>query len=98
MAVPRAFTPLGFAAAMLMLCGAFSITSAHAWDFRDEVYTCGQQGMSLAELQSAGVTLVSHCPYTREWMAEAARYGIRGMPYISLYKVYDASAPGAEAS
>jgi hypothetical protein len=54
--------------------------------------------MTFAELRSAGVTLVSHCPYTREWMTEAARYGIRGMPYISLYKVYDALAPGAERS
>lgn len=69
---------------------------AYAWDFRDEVYTCGTQGMTLAELQSAGVTLVSHCSWQRAWLEEAARYGIRGMPYISLYKVYDLEAPGAE--
>ncbi|GEM_PF-5136024 len=67
---------------------------AYAWDFRDEVYACGQQGMTLAELQSAGVTLISHVPYTHEWMNEAARYGIRGMPYISLYKVYESAAGG----
>ncbi|MGD9495910.1 MAG: sugar-binding protein [Armatimonadota bacterium] len=80
----------------MSLLAVLSVTCAYAWDFRDEVYTCGTQGMTLAELQSAGVTLVSHCPHSREWMKEAARYGIRGMPYISLYKVYDASAPGAD--
>ncbi|HUS81443.1 MAG TPA: hypothetical protein VM283_09270, partial [Armatimonadota bacterium] len=70
--------------------------SACAWDFRDEVYVCTTQGMTLAELQSAGVTLVSHCPWEREWMEQAAQYGIRGMPYISLYKVWDRTAPGGE--
>ena len=65
-----------------------------AWDFRDEVYTCTTGGMSLAEWQSAGVTLISHVPCTKEWMDEAAKYGIRGMPYISLYKVFDAPAAG----
>ena len=83
------------AMAALALCLPLSIPAAHAWDFRDEVYACTTQGMTLAELHSAGVTLVSHVPYTTEWMDEAARYGIRGMPYISLYKVYDTSAPGA---
>lgn len=84
--------------ALVALCILLGAASARAWDFRDEVYVFTTQKMTLAELRSAGVTLVSHCPYTREWMAEAARYGIRGMPYISLYKVYNASAPGAEPS
>ena len=76
---------------------ALLLVASHAcaWDIRDEGYTCGTGGMTLAELQSAGITLVSHVPCTPEWMAEAARYGIRGMPYISLYKVYDIKAPGA---
>ena len=68
---------------------------ASAWSIRDEGYSCTTAGMTLAELQSAGITLVSHVPCTREWMDEAAKYGIRGMPYISLYKVYDLKAPGA---
>ena len=87
----------------LMLSSALSVmfvlmvaSTTRAWDFRDEVYACTTQKMTLAELSSAGVTLVSHCPYTREWVEEAARYGIRGLPYISLYKVYDTSAPGAD--
>jgi len=70
---------------------------APAWDIRDEGYTCTTAGMTLAELQSAGITLVSHVPCTKGWMDEAAKYGIRGMPYISLYKVYDLTAPRADA-
>lgn len=89
-----AHAPSRLTSVALLACALLTAGVAHAWDFRDEVYTCGTQGMTLAELQSAGVTLISHVPYTREWMDEAARYGIRGMPYISLYKVYESAAGG----
>ena len=81
--------------ALAVMFVVLSSETTRAWDFRDEVYACTTQKMTLAELGSAGITLVSHCPYNREWMEEASRYGIRGLPYISLYKVYDTSAPGA---
>jgi len=79
----------------LLLLVLLAARGTCAWDIRDEGYTCGTVGMTLAELQSAGITLVSHIPCKKEWMEEAAKYGIRGMPYISLYKVYDVNAPGA---
>ena len=81
---------------VLLIAVVVVVANAHAWDFDDEVYMCTTCGMSFPEMQSAGITLVSHVTYTREWMEQAARYGIRGLPYISLYKVYDATAEGAD--
>jgi len=73
-----------------------TVSTALGWSIRDEGYSCGTVGMTLAQLQSAGITLVSHVPCTKEWFDEAAKYGIRALPYISLYKVYDVNAPGAD--
>lgn len=80
----------------VLLIAVVAVANAHAWDFDDEVYMCTMCGMSFPEMQSAGITLVSHVPYTQQWMEQAAGYGIRGLPYISLYKVYDATAEGAD--
>ena len=47
--------------------------------------------MTFQEMASAGVTYVSHVPATRETAEEAHRWGVRIMPYVSLYKAYDSS-------
>jgi len=68
------------------------------WSLSDEVYACGTSGMSLEELASAGVTLLSHAPWGWEgktakqveaFLDEAHRYGIKVIPYVTLYKVID---------
>jgi hypothetical protein len=70
------------------------------WSLKDEVYACGTSGMTLEELASAGVTLLSHGPWGGEgkspeqakaFLEEAHRYGIRVIPYVTLYKVIDSS-------
>lgn len=48
-------------------------------------------GMTLQELASAGVTVVTHIPATQAWINEAHQWGIKAMPYVSLYKVLDSS-------
>ncbi len=65
------------------------------WSFTREVYSCYTSGMTFQELADAGVTYVSHVPATAETAAEAHRWGLRIMPYVSLYKVVDSSeSPG----
>lgn len=61
------------------------------WSFTDQAYSCKTSGMTFQELASAGVTYVSHVPATEETAREAHRWGVRIMPYVSLYKVVDSS-------
>ena len=71
---------------------------AKEWSLNDEVYACGMSGMTLEELASAGVTLLSHAPWggqgksieqVKAFLQESHRYGIKVIPYVTLYKVID---------
>lgn len=61
------------------------------WSMAQERYSCYTSGMTLQELASGGVTVLSHTPPTRQYCAEANRWGIKACPYVSLYKVMDFS-------
>ncbi len=78
---------------ILSTCGV-----AKEWSLNDEVYACGTSGMTMEELASAGVTLLSHAPWgwegktpeqVKAFLNEAHQYGIKVIPYVSLYKVID---------
>jgi len=63
--------------------------------FTRQVYSCYTSGMTFQELADAGVTYISHVPATPETAEEAHRWGLRIMPYVSLYKVVDSrESPG----
>ncbi len=81
----------------LLACALAAVCSAAwaEWSFTREVYSCYTSGMTFQELADAGVTYISHVPATAETAAEAHRWGLRIMPYVSLYKVVDSSeSPG----
>jgi hypothetical protein len=61
------------------------------WSMDREQYSCYTSGMTLQELASGGVTVLSHTPTTKEYCDEARRWGIKVCPYVSLYKVADPS-------
>lgn len=65
------------------------------WSMSDETYSCTTSGMTLQELASGGVTVVSHTPATKEYCEEAHKWGLKVCPYVSLYKVID-STKGAD--
>ncbi len=67
------------------------LTASAEWSFTRQVYSCTTSGMTFQELASAGVTYVSHVPARAETAQEAHRWGVRIMPYVSLYKVVDSS-------
>jgi hypothetical protein len=75
---------------MLALLAA-AIASAAEWRMADEQYSCYTSGMTLQELASGGVTVLSHTPPTAEYCAEAHRWGLKVCPYVSLYKVVDST-------
>jgi hypothetical protein len=54
----------------------------------------GDTPMTFQEMASAGVTLVSHIRPIQQDIDEAHRWGIKVLPYISLYKVIDSSRAG----
>jgi hypothetical protein len=62
-----------------------------AWSMARERYACYTSGMTLQELGSGGVTVLSHTPPTKQYCDEARKWGIKTCPYISLYKVIDLS-------
>ena len=68
---------------------AFCASSALAWDMSQETYSCTTSGMTLQELAQGGVTVISHTPPNPEYCAEAHRWGLKVLPYVSLYKVSD---------
>lgn len=71
---------------------AHSASAADApWSMAQERYSCYTSGMTLQELASGGVTVLSHTPPTKEYCDEARKWGIKACPYISLYKVIDLS-------
>ncbi|MFC1451713.1 sugar-binding protein [Verrucomicrobiota bacterium] len=70
---------------------ASAVSSAAGWRMSDERYNCFTSGMTLQELASAGVTVTSHTPATREYCEEAHRWGLKVCPYVSLYKVTDST-------
>ena len=57
--------------------------------FTQQVYAFELQGMTWQELAGAGVTYVTHVPATAQTAADAHRWGVKIMPYVSLYKVID---------
>ena len=63
-----------------------------------ERYSCTTSGMTLQELASGGVTVLSHTPATKQYCDEARKWGIKVCPYISLYKVIDSSKGNRQAS
>ncbi len=80
---------------LVALLSVACVATAADWSFTDQVYSCTMSGMTFQELANAGVTYVSHVPATRETAEQAHRWGVRIMPYVSLYKVIDSSeAPG----
>ncbi|HIE51377.1 MAG TPA: hypothetical protein EYP85_06425 [Armatimonadetes bacterium] len=64
---------------------------AAEWSMEQETYSCYTSGMTLQELASGGVTVISHTPATREYCTEAHRWGLKVIPYVSLYKVVDST-------
>ena len=82
----------------ISLCLLANSVAAKKWSLNDEVYACGTSGMTMEELAGAGVTLLSHAPWGWEgktteevqtFLNEAHRYGIKVIPYVSLYKAVD---------
>lgn len=65
------------------------------WSMGGERYCCFMSGMTLQELASGGVTVLSHVPATRQFCKEARRWGIKACPYVSLYKVIDSTKAGS---
>jgi hypothetical protein len=65
----------------------------NSWSMARERYVCYASGMTLQELGSAGVTVISHAPANRQYFQEAQQWGIKVCPYISLYKV---AVPGKD--
>ena len=61
------------------------------WNMADERYSCYTSDMTLQELASGGVTVVSHTPATKEYCDEAHKWGLKVCPYVSLYKVIDST-------
>ena len=61
------------------------------WSFAEEVYHIYASGLNLQEMKSAGITLVSHVPCTKDYFEKAHALGIRVLPYVSLYKTVDLS-------
>ncbi|MDD3926700.1 MAG: putative glycoside hydrolase, partial [bacterium] len=47
--------------------------------------------MSMAEMASAGITIVSHASYDLDLIEAAAKYGIKILPYLDLEKVTKSS-------
>ncbi len=81
----------------LVVLAAVGLASADDWSFTRQVYSFETQGMTYQELASAGVTYVTHVAPTPQVAAEAHRWGIKTMPYVSLYKVIDTSLEPAYA-
>jgi hypothetical protein len=75
--------------AALMALALATATAGAEWSFVDHEYSCGLQGMTFQEMACAGVTYVSHVPSDAATAEEAHRWGVRTMPYVSLYKAYD---------
>ena len=74
--------------ASVLLLAACAAASAQA-PFVRQVYSCYTSDMTFQELACAGVTYVSHVGPRKETADEAHRWGIKVMPYVSLYKVID---------
>jgi hypothetical protein len=66
------------------------------WNMTQERYSCYTSGMTLQELASGGVTVLSHTPHTRQYCEEARKWGIKACPYVSLYKVLVSDKAAAE--
>ncbi|MFA7183798.1 MAG: hypothetical protein WC082_02830, partial [Victivallales bacterium] len=47
----------------------------------------GRNDMTLTEMQFAGINALSHVPYEKDFIKAANSYGVRVLPYVSLYKV-----------
>jgi hypothetical protein len=68
-----------------------ALPAGEPWSFQDEVYHVYASSLNLQEMKSAGITLVSHIPCTKEYFDQAHALGLRVAPYVSLYKVVDLS-------
>jgi hypothetical protein len=68
-----------------------ALPAAEPWSFQNEVYHIYASSLNLYEMKSAGITLVSHIPCTKEYFDQAHAMGLRVAPYISLYKAVDLS-------
>ena len=47
------------------------------WSMAQEHYSCFTSGMTLQELASGGVTVLSHTPPTKQYCEEAQRWGLK---------------------
>jgi hypothetical protein len=65
------------------------VAAEKPWSMAQERYSCFTSGMTLQELASGGVTVISHTPPTKKYCDEAHRWGVKVCPYVSLYKVID---------
>ena len=65
----------------LIVTATLSAAGAADWRMSDEQYSCYTSGMTLQELASGGVTVVSHTPATREYCGEAHQWGLKVCPY-----------------
>lgn len=77
-----------------------AVAADEPWSMAQERYACYTSGMTLQELASGGVTVLSHTPATKQYCEEARKWGIKACPYVSLYKVMDSSYlpdPASEA-
>lgn len=75
---------------LLAMVGS-AVAADKRWSMTQERYSCFTSGMTLQELASGGVTVLSHTPATKEYCEEARRWGIKACPYVSLYKVIDST-------
>jgi hypothetical protein len=67
------------------------IAAAQTWSMSQERFVVNESGMTLQELASGGVTMIVPTPTTQQYFDEAHRWGVKVLPYISLYKVLDSS-------
>lgn len=68
-----------------------SLAAEKSWHMSQERYACYTSGMTLQELASGGVTVLSHTPPTKQYCDDAHRWGLKVCPYVSLYKVIDST-------
>ncbi len=71
---------------------AGELAAHRAEPYVDASFKCGADRMTLAEMQSAGITALTHVPPHPEMYAAARKYGMRILPYVSAIKVAKSDA------
>lgn len=67
--------------------GAREFAACRTEPYVDASFKCGADRMTLPEMQSAGITALTHVPPHPEMYAAARACGIRILPYVSAIKV-----------